>query len=48
MMTDKTTIQLKKTTLEDLNKYKFKLQAKLNKTISHDDLIEILIKNGKI
>lgn len=48
MMTDKTTIQILKTTLDDLNKYKFKLQAKLGKTISHDELISMLIKNGKI
>jgi len=46
-MTDKTTIQLSKSTLEKLNEKKFKLQAKLNKTISHDEVILILIKDEK-
>jgi len=43
---DKTTIQLSKSTLDSLNTKKFKLQAKFNRTISHDELIEILLKNG--
>ena len=43
---DKTTIQLTKSTLDKLNSKKFKEQAKFNRTISHNEIIEMLLKNG--
>ena len=45
---DKTTIQLEKLTLEDLNALKFKLQARIIRNVSHDKLIAALVDSAVI